>query len=116
MRCDLGLGAEPAPGCIKAQHIAQRHQRHALVVRHKGLDDAEGLPFGLARGGEVERFEHAQFASPAQRFEPPQIGHRRCRFKQRGQHSGVRRHHAVGQRRAPHRQTRNAKRRILVGQ
>ena len=65
MRGHLGLGAKPAPGRIGAEHVAQRGQRHALVVRHEGLHGAESLFFRLARDGEVQRLEHAQLAARA---------------------------------------------------
>ena len=116
MRGHLRLGAKPAPGCVIAQHVAQRHQRHALVVGHEGLNDVVGLLFRLTRQREVQRFKQAQVTARAQFFKPHQVGDGRCGLEQCGQHGGIRGNHPIGQRGAPQRQAWHAKGRILVGQ
>ena len=85
-------------------------------MRHECLDDAESLFIRLARYREVERLKHAKLAARAQPLKLLEIGDRRARRKKRGQQSGIRRHHPVGQRRAAQRQTRHAEGRILVSQ
>ena len=113
------VAAEPAPRCVGAQHVAQRHQRHALVVRHEGFHNAERLGarlFRLACDGEVQGLVKPEFAARAQFFQALQVAHGAARIEQCGQQGGVRRDHAVGVRRAPQRQPRHAERGVLEGQ
>ncbi|MNU73210.1 hypothetical protein D3C71_626880 [compost metagenome] len=108
--------AEPAARRVVAQHVAQRHQRHALVVRHEVAHHGEVLALGLARGGEVDRVVKTELAARAERFEQLEVAHRRFGRERRGHQAGVGRHHAVGRRRAPQRQARHAEGRVLVRQ
>ena len=72
MRTHQRVGAEPAPRCMPAKHVAQRRQRHALVVCHVRLNQAGRLgvrPFRLACDGEVQGFIKPQLAARAQFFQ-----------------------------------------------
>ena len=51
------------------QHVGERHERHALVVRHVGANERDRTRFGNALAREVERFVEAVAPACAQRFE-----------------------------------------------
>ena len=59
---------KPALRRLAAQHIAQRHQRHALVVGHVVLHHAEFLKVRLARGGKVNCVHESILAPAAQQL------------------------------------------------
>ena len=109
-------GAEPAARRLAAQHVAQRHQRHALVVRHEVAHHAEVLALGLARGGEIDGVEEAELAACAERFQQAQIASGCGRQQLRRQHARVGRDHTVGRRCAAQREPRHTEGRVLVGE
>ena len=116
MGFDQRRAGKPAPRRVVAQHVAQRHQRHALVVRHEVAHDAERLAFRLPRHGEIDRVEEAAVAARTERFEQAQVSHRIGRRHQRRHRARIGRDHAVGRWRAAQGQARHTKGRVLVGQ
>ena len=117
---DVRVGHAPALRHAVQQHVGQRHQRHALVVGHEGLDAdqrrALHLAAALARGREVQRLEKTQPAARAKALECRQVqaGVVRCDLGR--QRSGVGRDHQLVGRCAAQCQSRHTLRRILVGQ
>ena len=110
------LGHRPAARCSPEQHVGQRQDRHALVVRHEGVDGGERGLRGDALGRVVERLDEARRTARMQCLQAPQVGRRSRRVEQRGQCGRVRGHDQFVGRRAAQREHRHALRRVLVGQ
>ena len=115
-RAHQRVAAQPAPRCLVEQHHRQRHQRHALMVRHDGVDPHRLAGPLLARDGEVQRLDEAQRAAGLQVAQALQVGHRLGQVDHQRHHGRVGRDHALVGRGAPQRQPRRALRAVLVGQ
>ncbi len=112
----MRIGHAPALGHAIEQHIGQRHDAHALVVGHEGVDRRERAALGLARRCEVERLDEAVAPARRELLQSMQILRGLVRGDLRGQHRGVGRDHEFVCRRAAQRQAWHALRRVLVGQ
>ena len=110
------LGHRPTAWRGVEQHVGQRQDRHALVVRHEGVDRGERGLGGDALGRVVERLDEARSAARMQCFQAPQVGRCGRRVDERGQRRGIRGHHQFVGRRAAQRQHGHALRCVLVGQ
>ena len=113
---DMGVGHTPTLRHAIQQHIGQRHNTHALVVRHEGRHRRKGFIARLACAGEVEGFNKAQCAAGRQRLQRGQIGDRAVRRYLGCQRSRVGRNNQLLRWRAPQCQPRHPLGRILVGQ
>ena len=116
VRRDHRVGSQPAPRRVAAQHVAQRRQRHAVVVRHEGFDHAVQLRRGLPRRREVECLEHAELAAAAERLQALQVGGGFPRLEHRRQQRRIRRDDTIAWRGAAQRQPRCAEGAVLEGQ
>ena len=107
---DQRRAREPAARCLFAQHIAQRHQCHALVVGHKVFNDAKSLCIWLTRCGVVKRVHETVLASRTDCFKPSQVGYRLVRVEHAGHDAGIRSNDMLACRHTLERQPRHAKR------
>ena len=111
-----GFGAETRAKEIVAQHIRDRDQDHALVMRHESAHDDEVLALGHATRREVQRFIPAEAAAGAelrQHFEISQGGARIHHRRERGR---IGRDHGIVAKPALQSQTRDAEAHVLIGQ
>ena len=99
---------KPALRCLPAQHIAQRHQRHALMVRHVVFNNAEFFSMRLACSAKVNRIHEAIVAAASQQLQAAQVGNGCLWRKHSGHEGGVGRYHFVTGRRTAQRQARHA--------
>ena len=75
-RADPRLEVEAlAQGAVR-QHVADRRQRHSLVMRHVGADDGERLASRQTLAGEVDRLVEAVASARAELRETTQIAQR----------------------------------------
>ncbi|MNS38645.1 hypothetical protein D3C72_709020 [compost metagenome] len=96
------------------QHVGDRQQAHALVMRHVRLDDGAVLARGLAARRVVDGFIEAVAAHQLVLGQPLQIAAGCVRHHHQRQHRRIRRHdHVIGQP-ALQAQARHAKRAVLV--
>ena len=113
---DVRIGHAPALRRTAQQHVGQRHDAHALVVRHEAQHRRPAFGAGLPRWREIERLDVAVATARRHRLEQSQIHGGAVRRDLRGQRGGVRCDHQFIGRRAAQRQPRHALRRVLVGQ
>jgi hypothetical protein len=99
---------------VAVQEIVESNQRHALVVRHVGLDDG---PRGVGRQpalGVVDRLVEAH-RSPGSFFgEAPEVIGNAGGVGQQREERRVGRHHELVRGRAPQAEPGNAERAVLV--
>ncbi|MNQ00691.1 hypothetical protein D3C85_133450 [compost metagenome] len=96
------------------QHVGDRQQAHALVMRHVRLHDGAVLARGLAARRVVDGFIEAVAAHQLVLGQPLQIAARGVRHHHQRQHRRIRRHdHVIGQP-AFQAQARHTKRAVLV--
>ena len=107
---------KPASRRLIAQDIAQRHQRHALVMRHVVFNHGKGFRMTLAGGREIHCVHEAIFAAAAKAFQVAQIGNGIAWCQHGGHDRRVGCHNVLASRRAAQGQPWHAKGRILIGQ
>jgi hypothetical protein len=98
------------------QRVGNRHDAHALVVRHVGLHEHARLAFGHAARREVHGLEEAVAAARADGGERPVVGERGFAIDHGAEAGGVGRHHLVLRQSALQTQARHAEVRILIGE
>ena len=113
---DVRVGHAPAARRAVEQHVGNRDDAHALVVRHKGVDTCEALGRGLPAGAEIERLDEAVAGARRELLHAREIGHGEVRRDLRRERRRIRRDHQFVDRRSPQRRARHALRRVLVGQ
>ena len=115
-RLDVRVGHAPALRHAAQQHVGQRHDAHALVVRHEGAHRREQLGARAPYRAEVERFDEAVAPARGQRLQGHEVGGGEVRRNLRGQRGGVGRNDQLVGRRAAQRQPGHALWRVLIGQ
>ena len=68
-RADPRFAHSPSRTRTVVQRVAQRNDRHALMVGHERIDDRMGAVAGLPLGSEVERFDETHFAARTHAFQ-----------------------------------------------
>ena len=90
-RLDDRLGVEPRPHRAVEKRVGDGDDRHALMMRHEGAHDRDGLAFRHAGRRVVERLVEAVAAARAERGEPVEVARRGLRIDHGRERGRVRR-------------------------
>ena len=110
------LAVEALAHAAVEQHVGERDERHALVVRHVGADHRDARALGEARARVVERLVEAVRAPAARARELDEVARRRGGIDHRRQRRRVRRDHQVLAEPALEPEPGHAEARVLVGE
>ncbi|EDT03388.1 hypothetical protein BamIOP4010DRAFT_3075 [Burkholderia ambifaria IOP40-10] len=113
---DGRLAVEEGANAPAQQRIGDRHDRHALVMRHERPHDGNRHAFRHARGRVVERFVEAEASARAGRAQPLEVARGGVRRDHRRERGRIGRDHQVLVEIALEPQLRHAEARILIGQ
>ena len=111
-----GLGVEALAQAPAEEHVGERGQGHALVMRHVGAHHRHPGPLGPPRAREVQRLVEAVGALPAQARELDEVSRRRGRVDHGGERGRVGRDHEVLAQPALEPEPWHAEARVLVRQ
>ena len=114
-RLDDRLGVEAPDHRAAVEDVADRHQRHPLVVRHVAPDDRHGRALGQSPRGVVERLAEPVRPRRAGGCEPGEVPDGRLGLDHRAQRGRVRGHHEVLAEAPLESEARHAEARVLVG-
>ena len=114
----LDVRVRHAPTARRAveQHVGDRDDAHALVVRHEGVDAGEAAGVVLATGAEVERLDETVAGARRQRLHQREVRDREVRRDLCRECSRIRRDHELVGRCAAQCRARHALRRVLIGE
>ena len=115
-RAHRRLVVKPSAHDSVQQHVGDRDDRHALVVRHEGAHDRAVRSGGHAAAGVVDRLVVAIAAERAGRGQPVEIDHRLRRFDHGRQGRCIRRDDGVRAESPLQAESRHAEVRVLVGE
>ena len=115
-RLDDGFGVKSRAHRAAVQRVGDRHQRHALVMRHVRAHDGDALAFGHARRRIVQRFVPAEMTEAACCEQPREVLRRGFRIDHRRQRRRVWCDHRVLAQPALQPESGHAEVRVLIGE